>query len=73
MYCSIGYRSEKVAEQLQAHGFTNVTNMAGGIFEWVNYKKPVLDKSNIQTTKVHAFDKDLGKWLDESLVEKVYH
>lgn len=73
VYCSIGYRSEKVAEKLQAEGFTNVTNMVGGIFEWVNYKKTVLDKSNIKTTNVHAFDKDWGKWLDESLVEKVYH
>lgn len=73
VYCSIGYRSEKVAEKLQADGFTNVTNMVGGIFEWVNYEKPVIDKSNAKTTNVHAFDKDWGKWLDENLVEKVYH
>jgi rhodanese-related sulfurtransferase len=36
VYCSIGYRSEKIAEKLKAAGFTNVSNLYGGIFEWVN-------------------------------------
>jgi len=72
VYCSIGYRSEKVAEQLEANGFTNVTNMLGGIFEWVNYKNPVVDSINANTNKVHAFNKEWGKWLNNDLVEKIY-
>ena len=72
VYCSIGYRSEKIAEKLQANGFTDVTNMVGGIFQWVNYNKVVFDPSNHKTTNVHAFDKEWGKWLDDGLVEKVY-
>jgi len=72
VYCSIGYRSEKVTEKLKKEGFTNVTNMLGGIFEWVNYDKPVVDSTNNTTRKIHGFDKDWGKWLDGNLVEKVY-
>ena len=73
VYCSIGYRSEKVTEKLKDAGFTNVTNMLGGIFEWVNYKKTVVDSSNIETHSVHGFDKEWGKWLNGDLVEKVYN
>jgi len=72
VYCSIGYRSEKVTEQLKANGFTNVTNMLGGIFEWANYNKPIVDSANTNTNKIHGFDKTWGKWLDGNLLEKVY-
>ncbi len=73
VYCSVGYRSEKITEKLKADGFSNVTNMVGGLFGWVNYKKPILNNSNKKTRKVHAYDKEWGKWLDESLIEKVYN
>ncbi len=73
VYCSIGYRSEKITEQLKAHGFTNVTNMLGGIFEWVNYDKPIVDSTSTNTNKIHGFDKSWGKWLNGDLVEKVYN
>ena len=36
VYCSIGYRSEKIGEKLQKMGFTKVYNLYGSIFEWVN-------------------------------------
>ena len=36
VYCSVGYRSEKIAEELDKLGFTNVSNLYGGIFEWIN-------------------------------------
>ena len=72
VYCSIGYRSEKVAEKLRADGFTNVTNMLGGIFEWANYQKQVVDSTNTETHTVHGFNKEWGKWLNGDLVEKVY-
>ncbi|MCF6352018.1 MAG: rhodanese-like domain-containing protein [Cyclobacteriaceae bacterium] len=72
VYCSIGYRSEKVTEKLQKEGFTNVTNMLGGLFEWINYNKVIIDSTNNTTHKVHGFDKTWGKWLDGNLIEKVY-
>jgi len=73
VYCSVGYRSEKITERLKENGFTNISNMTGGLFEWVNFKKPILNSNNEITKKIHAFDKEWGKWLDESIVEKVYN
>jgi rhodanese-related sulfurtransferase len=36
VYCSIGYRSEKITDQLIYLGYNNVYNLYGGIFEWVD-------------------------------------
>jgi rhodanese-related sulfurtransferase len=70
VYCSIGYRSEKVGEKLKAKGFTNVSNLYGGIFEWKNEGNTVVDSSNQPTEKIHAFSKVWGIWLRKG--EKVY-
>jgi rhodanese-related sulfurtransferase len=43
VYCSVGYRSEKVSEQLLAAGYQKVTNLYGGIFEWKNQGHPVVN------------------------------
>lgn len=70
VYCSVGYRSEKVSELLLADGFTNVQNLYGGIFEWKNQDFPVVDEQEEETERVHAFDRTWGVWLREG--EKVY-
>lgn len=62
VYCSVGYRSEKIAEKLLSNGFSNVYNLYGGIFEWVNQGRPVMCESGT-TDRVHAFDKTWGVWL----------
>ncbi|MCX2741078.1 rhodanese-like domain-containing protein [Pontibacter anaerobius] len=69
LYCSVGYRSERVGEQLREAGYTNVRNLYGGIFEWVNQGQPVYD-SNGKTNKVHAYSKSWGVWLQKG--DKVY-
>lgn len=70
VYCSVGYRSEKVTEKLKNAGFQHVSNLYGGIFEWVNQGMPVVDASGQTTQKVHAYDRVWGIWLKEG--EKVY-
>jgi len=70
VYCSVGYRSEKVAERLIAAGFTDVSNLYGGIFEWVNQKNQVVDSSGNTVEKIHAYNKVWGLWLRRG--EKVY-
>ncbi len=45
VYCSVGYRSEKIAEKLKAAGYKNVFNLYGGIFEWENQNLPVYDSN----------------------------
>ncbi len=70
VYCSVGYRSEKISEKLLKNGFTDVSNMYGGIFEWVNEEKEVVNSNNEPTRKVHAFDRTWGIWLKKG--KKVY-
>jgi rhodanese-related sulfurtransferase len=69
VYCSVGYRSERIAERLQAKGFTNVSNLYGGIFEWVNVGLPVY-KAEQRTEAVHAYNRTWGMWLKRG--KKVY-
>ncbi|MDX5436227.1 MAG: rhodanese-like domain-containing protein [Pontibacter sp.] len=69
VYCSVGYRSEKIGEKLKAAGFTNVYNLYGGIFEWVNRGYTVQNAKG-PTQKVHVFSKSWGVWLTKG--EKVY-
>lgn len=70
VYCSVGYRSEKVGEKLRFAGYTRVYNLYGSIFEWVNQDRPVYDMQGNRTYKVHAFDQEWGRWLQKG--EKVY-
>jgi rhodanese-related sulfurtransferase len=72
VYCTAGYRSEKITEKLKANGFTNVTNMLGGLIEWANYSKPIVDSADSKTNKVHVFSRTWGIWLDEDISKKVY-
>ncbi len=69
VYCSVGYRSEKVAEKLIQQGFTNVRNLYGGLFEWKNQNQPIVNETG-QTDEVHAYDKTWGIWLKKG--KKVY-
>ncbi|GAB4160085.1 MAG: hypothetical protein Tsb0033_15540 [Winogradskyella sp.] len=63
VYCSLGIRSEDIAEQLIEKGYTNVFNLFGGIFEWKNKGFSVYDNNNQPTENVHAFSKEWSKWL----------
>lgn len=70
VYCSIGYRSEKVAEKLETAGYTNVKNLYGGIFDWYNSGKQVVDSLGQPTKKVHGYGRTWGVWLNDA--ETVY-
>jgi rhodanese-related sulfurtransferase len=69
VYCSVGYRSEKIGEELKKAGFTNVSNLYGGIFQWVNSGNPVYDAKG-KTDRVHTYSKRWSKWLERGV--KVY-
>ncbi|MDN3491177.1 rhodanese-like domain-containing protein [Winogradskyella bathintestinalis] len=62
VYCSLGIRSEDIAEQLKRSGYTNVYNLFGGIFEWKNNDFTVYNTTG-ETENVHAFSKDWSQWL----------
>ncbi|GAC1371304.1 MAG: hypothetical protein NVS3B25_17920 [Hymenobacter sp.] len=70
VYCSVGYRSEKVGEQLQRAGYTHVRNLYGGLFEWINEGQPAVTTGNAPTARVHAYSRSWGIWLKRG--QKVY-
>ncbi|WP_299133236.1 rhodanese-like domain-containing protein [uncultured Tenacibaculum sp.] len=70
VYCSLGIRSEDIAEKLKEIGYTNIYNLYGGIFEWKNQGNQVVNKQQKTTEKVHTFNKEWSKWLLKG--EKIY-
>lgn len=70
VYCSIGYRSEKITKQIINAGYQSVSNLYGGIFEWVNEGYAVYDTTNSPTKKIHAYNHLWSKWLRKG--EKIY-
>ena len=70
LYCSVGIRSGKIGEKLQKLGYTDVRNLSGGIFKWVEEGKEVLDRNEKPTQKVHAYNRLWGMLLNKG--EKVY-
>ena len=69
-YCSVGARSEDVTRKLIKAGYSDVSNMYGSIFEWVNVGKPIYNLEGEETMKVHAFSKKWGVFLKKG--EKVF-
>ncbi|CAM1356465.1 rhodanese-like domain-containing protein [Tenacibaculum halocynthiae] len=70
VYCSLGIRSEDIAEKLKKIGYTNIYNLYGGIFEWKNQGNQVVNKQQNTTEKIHTFNKEWSKWLLKG--EKIY-
>jgi len=62
VYCSVGYRSAKIAAKLTKAGYKHVYNLKGSIFQWVNEGRPVFQGNN-QTTHVHPYDRLWGQLL----------
>lgn len=70
VYCSLGIRSEDIAQKLQKAGYKNVQNLYGGIFEWKNNDFPVFDAEGNKTNKVHTYSRSWAKWLKNA--EKIF-
>ena len=64
VYCSVGYRSSRLAQQLRAQGIEDVFNLEGSLFKWANEGRPVYRDSE-QVRSVHPFDDDWGTLLQE--------
>jgi len=67
VYCTVGARSEEAAQELLNLGFTNVSNLYGGIIHWVNSGYPVYNfallKNRVVTDRVHVYSAEWSKWL----------
>lgn len=69
VYCSVGYRSEKISEKLIKMGYKDVSNLYGGLFEWSNQEMPLVNDSSY-TNAIHAYDQEWGQWVTKG--KKVY-
>lgn len=70
VYCSVGYRSERIGEKMQELGFQEVYNLYGGIFNWKNQGNAVINSRGQPTDSVHTYNKNWGQWLERGI--KVY-
>lgn len=70
VYCSVGVRSERVGEWLQEMGFQKVYNLYGGIFDWKNQDRVVVNNAGMPTDSVHTYSRRWSKWLNKGI--KVY-
>ncbi|EPR66168.1 rhodanese-like domain-containing protein [Cyclobacterium qasimii] len=70
VYCSIGARSQEIGKKLKQSGYSEVYNLYGGIFHWVNENNPVFRLDSIPTNQVHTYNKMWGVWLNKG--EKVH-
>lgn len=62
VYCSVGYRSARIAEWLQQANFTHVYNLEGSIFQWANEGRPMF-KNDCPTIFVHPYNPVWGRLL----------
>lgn len=72
LYCSVGYRSEKIGEKLRALGYAKVFNLYGGIFEWANRGLPLEGPDGNPTHRLHSYNADWGRWVESEKVQKIY-
>lgn len=70
VYCSVGIRSAEFAKKLDNHGYVNVFNLRGSIFEWANNGYP-LQQGEQTVTVVHPYNKKWGSLLKKS--HHAYH
>jgi rhodanese-related sulfurtransferase len=70
VYCSVGYRSERIGEKLLKMGFEDVSNLYGGIFQWKNEDRQVVNLQNQPTDSVHTYNRRWSRWLQKGI--KVY-
>ncbi len=63
VYCTLGIRSNVIANKLQNKGYTNIKNLYGGIIEWKNKGYTIVDNTETITENVYTFSKQWNKWL----------
>ena len=66
VYCSVGYRSARIADRLEAAGVRDVQNLAGSIFQWANEGRSVV-RDGEPVREVHPYDAAWGRLLNRDL------
>lgn len=72
VYCSVGYRSEKVGEKLLKAGYQQVHNLYGGIFEWADKGWPLEDERGTSTVKLHTYNASWSQYPTSKDLVKIW-
>ena len=62
-YCSVGYRSARLAAALRDRGLGVVHNLGGSIFRWANEDRPLF-RGDTPVRRVHPFDETWATLLE---------
>lgn len=71
VYCTVGYRSERMTEELKRRGFNRVYNLYGSIYAWVLAGNPLFDENGI-SHNLHTYNRKWGTYFPDSIAHKVY-
>src|SRR5262249_30750378 len=64
VYCSVGFRSARLAQVLMERGFSNIWNLEGSIFQWVTEGRSIY-RGIDPVEKVHPYVKRWAGLLKE--------
>ncbi len=65
VYCSVGYRSAVLVDELSKAGIKNAKNVRGSIFAWANEDRELVTPEGEPAEKVHPFNEFWGRLVKE--------
>ena len=71
VYCTVGYRSERIAADLRDLGFARVYNLYGSLYAWRLAGHPLVDQSG-PTDRIHTYNRKWGTYIPDTLGTKTY-
>ena len=71
VYCTIGYRSERIAQALRGRGFARVHNLYGSLYAWKLAGFMLVD-SRGPTDHLHTYNRKWGRYVPDTIGTKVY-
>ena len=66
LYCSVGFRSSRLAHLLAQQGWRDIFNLEGSIFQWANDGRPVY-RGDLQVQQVHPYGKRWAGLIKDGL------
>ena len=70
LYCSVGFRSSRLAHVLTARGIANMMNLEGAIFQWANEGRAVF-QGEVPVRQVHPFSKRWAGLLRKGVADGI--
>ena len=72
IYCTVGYRSERIANKLRDKGYLNVYNLYGSLYAWKLAGYPIVDNDGQPTERIHTYNRKWAGYAPDSIGVKVW-